>query len=84
MIMRGMGRLTSLPELVNESISLFKRSMATVKREELPFIIDLIIVGVYLKYIESICKRIEVEIVKRYMMAYQFFKGFEQYGVQWF
>ncbi|MEK6635117.1 MAG: V-type ATPase subunit [Planctomycetota bacterium] len=71
------GKTTSLPELVNESISLFKRSMATVKREELPFIIDLIIDGVYLKYIESICKRIEVEIVKRYMMAYQFFKGFE-------
>ncbi|MEK6558992.1 MAG: V-type ATPase subunit, partial [Planctomycetota bacterium] len=71
------GKTTSLPELVNESISLFKRSMATVKKEELPFIIDLIIDGVYLKYIESICKRIEVEIVKRYMMAYQFFKGFE-------
>jgi len=71
------GKTASLPELVNESISLFKRSMATVKKEELPFIIDLIIDGVYLKYIESICKRIEVEIVKRYMMAYQFFKGFE-------
>ncbi len=67
----------SLPEVIKETVSLSKKSMTAVKKEELPFVIDLIIDGAYLKYIENIHKTIKVEIIKRYMMAYQFIKGFE-------
>ena len=48
-----------------------------VKKESLPFIIDLIFDGAYLRYIEDYCKKIEVEIIKRYLETYQLVKGLE-------
>ena len=48
-----------------------------VKKETLPFIIDLIIDGAYLRYVEDYCKKIEVEIIKRYLETYQLVKGLE-------
>ncbi|HHT9108830.1 MAG TPA: V-type ATPase subunit [Candidatus Wunengus sp. YC64] len=48
-----------------------------VKNELMPFIIDLIFDGAYLRYIEDYCKRIEVEIIKRYLKTYQLVKGLE-------
>ncbi len=48
-----------------------------VKKESLPFIIDLIFDGAYLRYIEDYCKKIEVEIIKRYLKTYQLVKGLE-------
>lgn len=48
-----------------------------VKKELLPFIIDLIIDGAYLRYVEDYCKKIEVEIIKRYLETYQLVKGLE-------
>ena len=50
---------------------------AWVKNELLPFIIDLIFDGAYLRYIEDYCKRIEVEIIKQYLKTYQLVKGLE-------
>ncbi|MBI2470130.1 MAG: V-type ATPase subunit [Planctomycetes bacterium] len=47
------------------------------KNELLPFIIDLIFDGAYLRYIEDHCKKIEVEIIKRYLETYQLVKGLE-------
>jgi hypothetical protein len=46
-----------------------------VKNKLLPFIIDLIFDGAYLRYIEDYCKKIEVEIIKRYLKTYQLVKG---------
>lgn len=48
-----------------------------VKEESLPFIIDLIFDGAYLRYVEDYCKKIEVEIIKRYLETYQLVKGLE-------
>src|SRR3989339_415345 len=48
-----------------------------VKKETLPFIIDLIIDGAYLRYVEDYCRKIEVEIIKRYLETYQLVKGLE-------
>ena len=48
-----------------------------VKKELLPFIIDLIFDGAYLRYVEDYCKKIEVEIIKRYLETYQLVKGLE-------
>ena len=48
-----------------------------VKKATLPFIIDLIIDGAYLRYVEDYCKKIEVEIIKRYLETYQLVKGLE-------
>jgi len=48
-----------------------------VKNELLPFVIDLIFDGAYLRYIEGYCKKIDVEIVKRYLKLYQLMKGLE-------
>ena len=48
-----------------------------VKEESLPFIIDLIFDGAYLRYVEDYCKKIEVEIIKRYLETYQLMKGLE-------
>ena len=48
-----------------------------VKKESLPFIIDLIFDGAYLRYIEDFYKKIEVEIIKRYLEIYQLVKGLE-------
>ncbi|HHT9137500.1 MAG TPA: V-type ATPase subunit [Candidatus Wunengus sp. YC60] len=48
-----------------------------VRNKLLPFIIDLIFDGAYLRYIEDYCKRIEVEIIKRYLKTYQLVKGLE-------
>ena len=48
-----------------------------IKKETLPFIIDLIIDGAYLRYVEDYCKKIEVEIIKRYLETYQLVKGLE-------
>src|SRR3990167_5125618 len=47
------------------------------KEESLPFIIDLIFDGAYLRYVEDYCKKIEVEIIKRYLETYQLMKGLE-------
>ena len=47
------------------------------KKESLPFIIDLIIDGAYLRYVEDYCKKIEIGIIKRYLKTYQFVKGLE-------
>jgi len=47
------------------------------KKESLPFIIDLIFDGAYLRYVEDYCKKIEVEIIKRYLETYQLMKGLE-------
>ncbi len=46
-----------------------------VKKESLPFIIDLIFDGAYLRYVEDYCKKIEVEIIKRYLKIFQLMKG---------
>ena len=46
-----------------------------VKKEWLPFIIDLIFDGAYLRYVEDFCKKIEVEIIKRYLKTFQLMKG---------
>ena len=51
--------------------------MKGVKNELLPFIIDLIFDGAYLRYIEGYCKKTDVEIVKRYLKLYQLMKGLE-------
>ena len=48
-----------------------------VKEGSLLFIIDLIIDGAYLRYVEDYCKKIEVEIIKRYLETYQLVKGLE-------
>ncbi len=48
-----------------------------VKKELLPFIIDLIIDGAYLRYVEDYCKKIEVESIKRYSETYKLVKGLE-------
>src|SRR3989304_1438032 len=48
-----------------------------VKKELLPFVIDLIIDGAYLRYVEDYCKKIDVEIIKRYLETYQLVKGLE-------
>ena len=48
-----------------------------VKKELLPFIINLIFDGAYLRYVEDYCKKIEVEIIKRYLETYQLVKGLE-------
>lgn len=48
-----------------------------IKKETLPFIIDLIIDGAYLRYVEDYCKKIDVEIIKRYLETYQLVKGLE-------
>ena len=48
-----------------------------VKKEWLPFIIDLIFDGAYLRYVEDFCKKIEVEIIKRYLKTFQLMKGLE-------
>ena len=47
------------------------------KKESLPFIIDLIFDGAYLRYVEDYCRKIEVEIIKRYLKTYQLMKGLE-------
>jgi len=46
-----------------------------VKKESVPFIIDLIFDGAYLRYVEDYCKKIEVEIIKRYLKTFQLMKG---------
>ena len=48
-----------------------------VKKGLLPFIFDLIFDGAYLRYVEDYCKKIEVEIIKRYLETYQLVKGLE-------
>ena len=48
-----------------------------VKKERVPFIIDLICDGAYLRYVEDFCKKIEVEIIKRYLKTFQLMKGLE-------
>src|SRR3989337_244577 len=47
------------------------------KEEPLPFIIDLIFDGAYLRSVEGSCTKIDVEIVKRYLKLYQLMKGLE-------
>ena len=37
----------------------------------------MIIDGAYLRYVEDYCKKIEVEIIKRYLETYQLMKGLE-------
>ena len=53
------------------------RDEGVVKNGLLPFIIDLILDSAYLRYIEDYCKKIEVEIIKRYLETYQLVKGLE-------
>src|SRR3989304_4845218 len=48
-----------------------------VKNELLPFVIDFIFDGAYLRYIEGYYKKTDVEIVKRYLKLYQLMKGLE-------
>lgn len=45
------------------------------EKDSLPFIIDLIFDGAYLRYIENFFNEINIEIIKRYLMMYQFVKG---------
>lgn len=45
------------------------------EKEALPFIIDLICDGAYLRYIEYLYNEIQVEIIKRYLQIYQLVKG---------
>lgn len=49
--------------------------MNNLKKESLPFIIDLICDGAYLRYIENFSNKINVEIIQRYLMIYQCVKG---------
>ncbi|MFN3531769.1 MAG: V-type ATPase subunit [Candidatus Brocadia sp.] len=46
-----------------------------VKKESLPFIIDLICDGAYLRYIENFANEINVEIITRYLKIYQLVQG---------
>jgi len=77
------GKSTALPEIFRKSVSLIKKSVryniekGDVKNELLPFIIDFIFDGAYLRYVEDSCKKIEVEIIKRYLETYQLVKGLE-------
>lgn len=77
------GKSTALPEIFRKSVSLIKKSIryniekGDVKNELLPFIIDFIFDGAYLRYVEDSCKKIEVEIIKRYLETYQLVKGLE-------
>ncbi|GAN34918.1 MULTISPECIES: V0D/AC39 family V-type ATPase subunit [Candidatus Brocadia] len=69
------GKATSLPKVFKESISFFKTAVNNLKKESLPFIIDLICDGAYLRYIENFSNKINVEIIQRYLMIYQCVKG---------
>lgn len=52
-------------------------SQGRVKKELLPFIIDLVCDGAYLRYMENFSNEINIMIIKRYLMIYQFVKGLE-------
>lgn len=46
-----------------------------LKKESLPFIIDLICDGAYLRYIEYFYSKTKVEIIERYLKIYQLVQG---------
>lgn len=43
----------------------------------IPFIVDLIFDGAYLRYVESIYKKTTSEIIRKYLIRYQLIKGIE-------
>jgi len=71
------GKSTSLPEVFKESISFVKTVINTVQKERLPFVIDLIFDGAYLRHIAYIFNKMDVGIIRRYLKTYQLLKGFE-------
>lgn len=79
------GKATSLPKVFKEAISFFKKITMQYSQNripsypftQLPFIIDLVCDGTYLRYIKNFSSEINIEIVKRYLMIYQFVKGLE-------
>lgn len=79
------GKTTSLPEVFKKSISFLKKitmqysqnRIPSYPTTQLPFIIDLVCDGAYLRYMENCSNEINIEIIKRYLMIYQFVKGLE-------
>ncbi|NUO07670.1 MAG: V-type ATPase subunit [Candidatus Brocadia sp.] len=85
------GKAVSVPEVFKESISFLKKIIPQYsqnqtssyllmqrkefKKDSLPFIIDLICDGAYLRYSEYFYNEIQVEIIKQYLQIYKLVKA---------
>ena len=70
-------KATSLPEIFKESISFFKSVINRISKESIPFVIDMIFDGAYLRYMGSICEGTGINVIKTYVKTFQFIKGLE-------
>ncbi|MCR4321752.1 MAG: V-type ATPase subunit [Candidatus Brocadiaceae bacterium] len=70
-------RVSILPEIFKESISFFKSIINRISKESIPFVIDMIFDGAYLRYMGSICEGTGINVIKTYVKTFQFIKGLE-------
>ena len=66
----GQNRISSYP-----TTQMKEFNNSPFEKESLPFIIDLIFDGAYLRYIENFYSKIKVEIIEQYLKIYQLVKG---------
>ncbi len=69
-------RDTSPGIMQNEESPKFPIENGRQKGFNIPYIVDLILDGAYLRYIEDICKKIKSEIIRKYLTMYYVSKGF--------